>query len=131
MMSQAIFSTRWAVVLRLERRRLPRHVKTIFKAAENERRHLYIPAIALAEVGYLSEKRRIDATLADVNTYCSAHKMIEVHPITQEIVERSFEIDDVPELHDRLIAGTAKARNLTLITNDPVISESSHVSVIW
>ncbi len=37
----------------------------------------------------------------------------------------------IPELHDRLIAGTAKYLQKELITNDPVIAKSKHVKTIW
>jgi PIN domain nuclease of toxin-antitoxin system len=120
-----------AVVLRLERRRLPQRVRMIFVEAENGDRTLYIPAMVLAEIGYLSERGRIDATLDQVNAYCGTHPTIEVLPITQEIITRTFEIDDIRELHDRIIAGTAYSRDLPLITNDPIISGSQYVTVIW
>lgn len=47
------------------------------------------------------------------------------------MVKASFEIDDIPELHDRLIAGTAKAMGLDIITNDPDMEQSAHVNTIW
>jgi hypothetical protein len=43
----------------------------------------------------------------------------------------AFEIDDIPELHDRLIAGSGKELNILIITNDPDINESQNVGVIW
>jgi PIN domain nuclease of toxin-antitoxin system len=130
-MNEAAVLDTIAVVLRLDRRRLPHRVRTVFEEAEGGARNLYIPAMALAEIGYLSERGRIDSSLQDVNTYCATHSTIEVQPITQEIITRSFEIDDIPELHDRIIAGTAYSMHLPLITNDSVISNSKYVMVIW
>jgi len=46
-------------------------------------------------------------------------------------IEKAFEINDIPELHDRIIAGTALKTGVRLITNDPVISSSKFVEVIW
>jgi len=120
-----------AVVLRLERRRMPQRVRAIFEKTELGKSHIFIPAIVLMEIGYLSEKRRIDISLNDVRNYCSTCKTIEVVPMTQEIVEKSFEIDDIPEVHDRIIDGTAYMKLYPLITNDPIISESTCLSVIW
>jgi predicted nucleic acid-binding protein len=51
--------------------------------------------------------------------------------MTEEIIEKTFEIDDIPELHDRIIAGTALKTGLELITNDPIIAGSRFVKVIW
>ncbi len=44
---------------------------------------------------------------------------------------KAFEIDDIPELHDRIIAGTTLVKGFALITNDPIISSSRFVEVIW
>jgi len=44
--------------------------------------------------------------------------------------EAAFEITDIPELHDRLIAGTARHLNLQLITNDPEILDSAFVNCV-
>jgi PIN domain nuclease of toxin-antitoxin system len=120
-----------AVVLRLEKRRLPQQVRVIFQEAEQGIRNLYIPAMVALEIGYLSERGRIEASLQDVTTYCLNYRNIEVIPMTFEIIQRSFEIDDVPELHDRIISGTAYALKHPLVTNDPIISNSKYVDVVW
>lgn len=36
-----------------------------------------------------------------------------------------------PELHGRIIVGTSLDMGITLITNDPAISESKFIKVIW
>ncbi len=46
-------------------------------------------------------------------------------------MKNSFVIDDIPELHDRIIAGTALMKELELITNDTIISHSGFVKVLW
>jgi len=130
-MSNVFVADTMAVVLRLERRKLPRQVRIIFEEAEQGTSTLFIPAMVLMEIGYLSEKRRIEATLSGVRNYCNKHPEIHVLSITQEIVEKCFTIDDIPELHDRLIAGTAYNKQCPLITNDPLITKSKFLSVIW
>lgn len=130
-MKRFLVSDTMAIVLRLERRKLPQAVRAAFEAAEKGECAIYLPAMSLAEIGYLSERKRIDATLQDVNAYCATYPDIEILPLTQEIITQSFEIDDVPELHDRLIAGSAYVKNLSLMTNDPVITRSRYVSAVW
>ena len=44
-----------------------------------------------------------------------------VVPIGFEVVKAAAGIDDVPELHDRLIAGTAAWLGVPILTNDPVL----------
>jgi len=46
-------------------------------------------------------------------------------------IQSAAQITDIPELHDRLIAGTARRLGLALITNDPAIQASSFVKTIW
>lgn len=119
------------LVLRLERRKLPRQVKQIFETIEQGEGILSIPAMVLAEIGYLSEKGRIDTCLQEALTYSETFPNVAVVSLSQEILVRSFAIDDIPELHDRLIAGTASALKVPLLTNDPVIANSRSLTVIW
>ncbi len=48
-----------ALVLYLEERRAGINATTIFKEAEKVNVTIYIPSVAIAEVGYLSERKRI------------------------------------------------------------------------
>jgi predicted nucleic acid-binding protein len=120
-----------ALILRLEKRKLGRKGKAIFISAERGEVKLIIPAMVLAELCYLSERRRIETSLKDFKKYRSNYKSIVIEPMTEEIIEKTFEIDDIPELHDRIIAGTALKAGVELITNDPIISGSRFVNVIW
>ena len=120
-----------AVVLRLEKRKLSRKVKAIFEEAEKGSATLFVPAMVLAEIGYLSERNKIDTNLKDVKDYCLKNPTVQVEAITEEIIHASFEIDDIPELHDRIIAGMARLKNLELITNDPMIIDSKFVATVW
>ncbi len=120
-----------ALVLRLENRRMPEFAKAHFGSVEEGASILYIPGMVLAEIGYLSERKRIDCRLSDVRTYIEMFTNVNVCPLSFEIVQTAFSIHDIPELHDRLIAATALHLELRLITNDPVITASTKIKVIW
>ena len=47
------------------------------------------------------------------------------------LVLAASEVDDVPELHDRIIVGTAKWLGVPLLTRDEVMQASRHVHTIW
>ncbi|MEA1966999.1 MAG: PIN domain-containing protein [Thermodesulfobacteriota bacterium] len=130
-MKNSFVTDTMALVLRLEKRKLSQKVKAIFESAENGNAEIIIPVMVLAEVGYLAEKGRIETNLKDVKKYYSKQESILVEPISEKIIEKAFEIDDIPELHDRIISGTALKKGLELITNDPIISSSMFVKVIW
>ena len=54
----------------------------------------------------------------------------QFEPLSFDILKTASEIDDIPELHDRLIAATARYLGLPLISNDPVIMNSRFVEVL-
>lgn len=83
------------------------------------------------EVAYLSEKNWIDIILSDLKDHISQYEAYELMPLDFEMIEASFQIEDIPELHDRLISGTTRCLNLPLIMNDPIIQASAFVETVW
>ena len=120
-----------ALVLYLENRKLPQNVKQLFQDADIGKIEIIVPAMVLSEISYLSEKGRIELQLEDVETYFTNHHSYQEYPLNMPVIKTAFEIHDIQELHDRLIAGTAKLLTVELITNDPIITKSSHVQTIW
>ena len=122
-----------AVVIWLEQRKLPLIVSEIFELSNHidSSISIWIPAMVMAEIGYLFEKGRIETSLKDVQSLIESYNSFKVADLTNEIILKSFEIKDIPELHDRLIAGTAYTFNCPLLTNDPKIEKSSFVKTIW
>jgi len=120
-----------AFILRLEGRKMPDKSKALFEQAEQGVAEIIIPAMVLAEIGYLAEKGKIDADLEKVKQYFHSHKNVTELPLTFEIIKTAFSIDDIPELHDRLIAATGKELNIKIITNDYEIQASEHVKTVW
>ena len=97
------------LVLRIERRRLGPGAKAIFDAVESGTATVYIPALVLAEILYLSEKQRISISLRAVTTHLEQFPNYKESPMSLAVIQSAAEITDVPELHDRLIAGTARS----------------------
>ena len=129
-MSQYVTDT-MAIVSYLSKRRLPPSVKGLFQSADVGLASILIPAIVAVEVGYLSGKGRIDVSLADLKQHIDQYATYQFQPLTLEIIETSLPMTDIPELHDRLIAATARFMNLSLITNDPLIQASAHLQTVW
>jgi predicted nucleic acid-binding protein len=120
-----------ALILRLEGRKMPDKVKEIFNNAEKGQVEIMIPSIVFAELAYLSERERIDTSLHEALRYLDKYPAIIESPMTKSTVQRAFEIDDIPELHDRLIAAAGKELSIPVLTNDPEMRDSKHVGVIW
>ena len=119
------------LVLWLERRKFSPTARAIYESAEAGNVTIHIPAIVFAEILYLSERRRIGLTLDQVSDYLKRFPHYREAPMSLTAIQSAAQITDVPELHDRLIAGAARWLGLTLITNDPIIQASSFVRAIW
>ena len=51
--------------------------------------------------------------------------------MSRAVIEAAAQITDIRELHDRLIAATARWLKVALITNNPVIQGSAFVNTVW
>jgi len=97
-----------------------------FLDADQGKNIIIIPAIVLMEVMYLFEKNRIDVNLLQTKELMQSENY-QFEPLSLEILEVASQITDIPELHDRLIAATARYLDIPIITNDPEILASSFV----
>jgi len=97
-----------------------------YKSADKGEATIIIPAIVLMEVLYLFEKNRIDISLLQTEDLFKSQNY-QFEPLNFEILKTASKIDDIPEMHDQLIAATARHLGLPLIANDPVIRDSEFV----
>ena len=105
-------------------------IDEILKKADEGKNIIIIPSVVLFEIGYLHEKGKIPISIKDIEDIVNNSINYSEEKLSMGIIKTAFEIKDIPELHDRLIAGTAKYLNLPLITNDPVILKSESVICI-
>ncbi len=119
------------LVLRVERRKSGARAKGVFDAVESGAATIYVPVLVFAEALYLAEKQRISLSFGDIVDYLKRFPNCQEYPMSLAVIQSSAQITDIRELHDRLIAGTARLLNLELITNDPVIQASAFVRTVW
>jgi PIN domain nuclease of toxin-antitoxin system len=105
-------------------------VDQILKKADAGENIIILPSAVIFEIAYLYEKKRIPVSITDIEGIISGSLNYMEEPLTLDIIKSAFEINDIPELHDRLIAGTARYLDLPLITNDPVILRSAFVKCV-
>jgi PIN domain nuclease of toxin-antitoxin system len=95
---------------------------------------IYLSAVSIIEVCYFVEKGRLPPEAYD-NLVLALHdpdEALVVLSIDEDValaVER-IPRDVVPDLPDRIIAATALAWNLPLVTRDRRI-QASHIPTIW
>ena len=87
--------------------------------------------MVFAEILYLAEKQRISLSLRAVAEHMEKFQKYQEYPMSFAVIQAAADITDVPELHDRLIAGTARFLHLDLITNDPTLQASTFVRTVW
>ena len=115
--------------------RLPRQVRRIFGSAEEGRVQILVPSIVLVEAIFLMQRERIPQSLvAELLALPEDPKAgICVVPLNGAVAQAvsDFGPAAVPDLPDRIIAATARALSIPLITRDPLIAESGLVTVVW
>ncbi|MDQ3701288.1 MAG: PIN domain-containing protein [Chloroflexota bacterium] len=98
---------------------------------------LVLPLIALAEAAYIVERGRTSLScVTDLLERVEADRRITVSPITWDVLRQSLSAIDIPEMHDRLIVGTAmhlqqSGHTVVLLTKDTTIAMSRRAAVLW
>jgi PIN domain nuclease of toxin-antitoxin system len=105
--------------------------RRILAETDKGEHHVFISAVSLMEVLYLAEARRITLSLRDLLARLGTSQNYSIAPVDSLVVEAAAAIDDVPELHDRIIVATAIVHNLPILTPDLVMAASRHVQTVW
>ena len=110
---------------------LGRQAADILQEADQGLHRIYLSAITLMEVLHLSEAGRIDLPLDELVATVSRSRNYRVVPVDADVALAAIGIDDVPELHDRIIVATARYLGVPILTSDRVIAASQHVQSLW
>jgi len=114
---------------------LSRRARSVFQAAKEDRAQILVPSIVLVEAIFLMQRRRIaEAQVTKLFELSEdTEASICVAPLNMAVVQAVSDFGPVaiPDMPNRIIAATARALNLPLITVDPIIAESELVEVIW
>ena len=92
---------------------------------------IHIPAIVLAELYFLNEKRErpLDfATTFALLTQSAQFVLLPFEPIDTLRFERDKAVSDI---HDRIIVGVARRVTATLLTRDAQIASTGVVATVW
>jgi PIN domain nuclease of toxin-antitoxin system len=103
----------------------------VLQEADAGQHRVFISAITLMEVLYLSEAKRVQVRLDELIEFVMGSANYEIVPVNADVVLASAGVDDVPELHDRILVGTAKWLGVPILTEDRVIRASRHIQTIW
>lgn len=112
---------------------LGRRAVRVLRQAEAGRIRLAVPTVCLFEVGQLEERGRI-ALGVPFEQWCDLLEKVPalvVVALERAHVSEARALPILRDPFDRLIAGTAIALGLPLITPDTRIAESRRLRVIW
>jgi PIN domain nuclease of toxin-antitoxin system len=110
---------------------LGKQAAVILQGADRSEHHVYLSAITLMEVLYLSEAKKVDVSVDELIRLVSTSANYEIIFVDGAIVLEATEIEDVPELHDRIIVATASWLGVPILSSDAIMSKSRHAKTIW
>lgn len=115
--------------------RLGKAAKAVLHDAEAGAAKIYLPAVAIAEMVMVVEKKRLPgAAMRPLINYLNwmqsqqRYELLSLHP---DLVLSSRTLTVIPEIFDRLIVADALRLGLPLITRDTIIQASGIVPVVW
>lgn len=111
--------------------RLGSQARVAFDAVSRGDAVLLIPAIVLAEVVYVIERRRHDINVSEVFDQIAEADNFQVLPFDMEGARSLITLTEIPEMHDRMIVAAARVYNAPLITRDDAIRWADVVECVW
>ena len=111
--------------------RLGNKAYQIFENCENGEGIIFIPSIVLAETLSIFDKKRVSFDFKKLFKKIYESENFVVIPFDIPILQKIISLKDIPELHDKIIVGTAKYLNLPLITKDEFLRSLPALKTVW
>lgn len=110
-------------------------VRAIFSQTDLGQAVIMLPSIVLVEMVYLAEKGRIATNLVNLvlQLLQTNSQNYQLAPLDLPTVNNIALIPRtlVPDMPDRIIAATALALNLPLLSQDSAIAQAAQIQLIW
>ena len=102
-----------------------------FDEADNGQAFIYVPAIVIAELFYLNEKKGKPLDFAAKYAALVKSKQFVLLSFYPNHVLDFDACSIIQEMHDRIMVGAARRMNAKLLTRDKEITKSSLVTIVW
>jgi len=112
-------------------RKLGAQAAAVFEAAERGETWLIISAIVVAELYYADKKHRLFQDFRQTYLALKGKPYFRIVPFAPDDVLDFDQHSDVPEMHDRIIAGLARRIDAPLLTADPLIVAAGLGETVW
>jgi len=111
--------------------KLSKPAAQVFKDAEAGNAILILHPVVLAEFYWLLKKVRLQANFEPYIRFVLANPIYRYEAITTDDLLRLDDFDEIPEMHDRLIAIVAERLGANIITRDRYLIASPKVKSLW
>ena len=109
--------------------------RAAFFAGDTGSSHIYLPAVALAEMIMVVSKGRLPGIvipeLFDQLAVTRASTNYTFLPLLPETVIASHALTTIPDIFDRLVVVEAQRMGVPLLTRDTIIAASGLLTVVW
>jgi PIN domain nuclease of toxin-antitoxin system len=103
----------------------------IFEQCERGENIIFIPSIVVAELLSIFDKKRISFNFKNLFKKIHTSENFVLIALDYPILEKMVTLKEVPELHDKIIASTAKYLKVPMITKDKVLQKIASVRAVW
>lgn len=111
--------------------RLSAAATAVFRLAGTGNATIVVPAIVVAEFYFLSVKLGQPIAPAELLARLDAVDGIEVSNLGRDQLERLEYCQEIPEMHDRLIAAESLTLEAPVLTRDETLAASRQIPTIW
>ncbi len=111
--------------------RLTTAASAVFRLAETGNAIIVVPAIAVAELYFLSVKLGQPVAPSTLLGVLASVDGIELSDLGKAQLEKLDWFPEIPEMHDRLIASEAAALDAPVLTRDATLSASPQIETVW
>ena len=116
-------------------RKLSRRARQVFQSADDGHTQILVPTIVLVETAFVAQRQALPDDVVDwlFDLKQETAENYRLVPLDEQVVQfiRDFGPAAVPEMADRIIAATARALDLPLLTADSEIASSELVQIVW
>ncbi len=112
--------------------RLGSKARKIFRSCDNGETTVVIPSIVLLECLYVCERKKVELKFREIVEGLNGnYHNYPTYPLDAEVVLNCEDMRGIAELHDRVIASTARMLNAKVITKDEKMRDSKLVETVW
>lgn len=108
---------------------LSRTARLALNSIFSRRAKLIVPTIVMLEIFHLCLKKPY-LSFKSIVAPLEADNVV-IFPLSQELLRFCYQLPKQVEIHDRIIAATAKFTHTVLITRDPVLAKLPGLKTVW